>query len=168
MLYSGIKYVDNYSTEKNVNIYLSNPTPEGFSQLIIENFDGRVKPIVYDFIDEYDRNSRDSYYIDRSKQIAISLLNAGIDYGSMLGASGAIYGILMAFGMLFPNTEMMLLFPPIPIKLKYVVTFYGIFEIYSLMKQAPGDSVAHFAHLGGMVVAFVLLQIWQSDRHKFY
>lgn len=168
MLYSGIKYVDNYRTEKSVNIYLSNPTPEGFTELIVDNFDGRVKPIVYDFIDEYDQNSNDSYYIDRSKQIAISLLNTGVDYGSMLGASGAIYGILMAFGMLFPNTEMMLLFPPIPIKAKYLAMGLGAYAIYAGFKQNPNDVTAHFAHLGGMVFAFIMIQYWKTQGTDSY
>jgi len=168
MLYSGIKYADNYTTKNNVETYLANPTPQGFSELIMENFDGRVKPIVYDFIDEYDRNSGESYYIDRSKQIAINLMNAGVDYGSMLGASGAIYGILMAFGMLFPNTEMMLLFPPIPIKAKYLAMGLGAYAIYAGFKQNPNDVTAHFAHLGGMVFAFIMIQYWKTKRTDFY
>lgn len=168
MLYSGIKYVDNYRTGKNVNIYLSNPTPEGFSQLIVENFDGRVNPEIYDFIDAYDRNSSDNNYIDRSKKIAVNLLNAGIDYESMLGASGAIYGILMAFGMLFPNTELMLLFPPIPIKAKYLVMILGGYAIYTGFKQNPNDVTAHFAHLGGMIFAFIMIQYWKTQRKDFY
>jgi membrane associated rhomboid family serine protease len=168
MLYSGIKYADNYSTQKNVNIYMSNPTPEGFTELIVENFDGRVNPKVYDFVDEFDRNPNESYYIDQSKQIANSLLNAGIDYGSMLGASGAIYGILMAFGMLFPNTEMMLLFPPIPIKAKYLAMGLGAYAIYAGFKQNANDVTAHFAHLGGMVFAFIMIQYWKTQSKDFH
>jgi membrane associated rhomboid family serine protease len=86
----------------------------------------------------------------------------------MVGASGAIFGILLAFGMLFPNTVLMLLFPPIPIKAKYFVAIYGLFELFAGIQRTAGDNVAHFAHLSGMLVAFVLIKIWNNDRRKFY
>ncbi len=83
--------------------------------------------------------------------------------GSMLGASGAIYGILMAFGMLFPNLEIMLLFPPIPIKAKYMVFLMGIMT-YAMDRSG---SVAHLAHFGGAFVAFLLISYWRSQgKHR--
>lgn len=87
---------------------------------------------------------------------------------STVGASGAVFGILLAFGMLFPNTELMLLFPPIPIKAKWFVTMYGVFELYSGFANNPNDNVAHFAHLGGMLFGFILIKYWKADRNKFY
>lgn len=86
----------------------------------------------------------------------------------MVGASGAIFGILMAFGMLFPNTELFLLFFPFPIKAKYFVLFYGLYELYAGFGRVPGDNVAHFAHLGGMLFAFILIKIWRDKRNTFY
>jgi len=168
MLYSGIKYVDNYQNEKSVNIYLANPTPEGFNKLIIDDFNGNVRQHVYETIDNYDKNPKSEYYINESKRIAQSLARETINFGSMLGASGAIYGILMAFGMLFPNTEMMLLFPPIPIKAKYLAMGLGAYAIYAGFKQNPNDVTAHFAHLGGMVFAFIMIQYWKTKRTDFY
>src|SRR6478736_9730086 len=79
--------------------------------------------------------------------------------GPMLGASGAIYGILMAFGMMFPNLELMLLFPPIPLKAKYMVFVMG-FITYAL--DRTGD-VAHLAHFGGALVAFFIISAWRSQ-----
>ena len=87
---------------------------------------------------------------------------------STVGASGAVFGILLAFGMLFPNTELMLLFPPIPIKAKWFVIMYGVFELYSGFANNPNDNVAHFAHLGGMLFGFILIKYWKADRNKFY
>jgi membrane associated rhomboid family serine protease len=78
--------------------------------------------------------------------------------GYMLGASGAIYGILMAFGMLFPNMELMLLFPPIPIKAKYMVFLMG-FITYALDRSG---TVAHLAHFGGAFIAFLLISYWRT------
>lgn len=84
------------------------------------------------------------------------------DYqGTMIGASGAVFGILLAFGMLFPNVELLLLFFPVPIKAKYFVILYGVVELFLGLKQSPGDNVAHFAHLGGMVFGFLLLRHWR-------
>ncbi len=88
--------------------------------------------------------------------------------GPMVGASGAVFGVLFAFGYLFPNTELMLIFPPIPIKAKWIVSAYAAFELYSAWRNAADDNVAHFAHLGGMLVAFILLKIWQQNRKRFY
>ena len=86
----------------------------------------------------------------------------------MVGASGAIFGVIMAFGLLFPNTQLFLLFPPIPIKAKYLVIFYGAYELYSGVYRAQTDNVAHFAHIGGMLFAFILVKYWNSQRKTFY
>lgn len=79
-----------------------------------------------------------------------------------IGASGSVFGILLAFAMLFPNVPLYLMFIPIPIKAKYFVIFYGIAELYLGMANYSGDSVAHFAHLGGMIFAFILVKYWKK------
>ena len=89
-------------------------------------------------------------------------------YGRVVGASGAVFGLLLAFGMLFPNTQLMLLFPPIPIRAKYFVMGYGAIELLLAFQNSPGDNVAHFAHLGGMIFGYFLLKRWQQDRGHFY
>jgi membrane associated rhomboid family serine protease len=86
----------------------------------------------------------------------------------MVGASGALFGILLAYGMYFPNTKLMLLFPPIPIKAKWFVIGYGAIELFSGISNRPGDNVAHFAHLGGMIIGFILIKVWQKDKQNFY
>jgi membrane associated rhomboid family serine protease len=84
-----------------------------------------------------------------------------------VGASGAVFGVLLAFGMYFPNTQLMLLFPPIPIKAKYFVIGYGVIELYLGFTQA-NSGVAHFAHLGGMIFGFILIKIWSKKRDRFF
>lgn len=87
----------------------------------------------------------------------------------VVGASGAVFGILLGFGMLFPNTELIMLFLPVPIKAKYFVIIYGAIELFSGISNQPGDNVAHFAHLGGMIFGFFLIKYWQkTDRANFY
>ncbi len=81
----------------------------------------------------------------------------------MLGASGAIYGILMGFGMMFPNMELMMLFPPIPIKAKYLVWVLG-----GMTFLMSGAGVAHFAHLGGIIFAFILMRIWRRQDGSYF
>lgn len=84
-----------------------------------------------------------------------------------VGASGAVFGVLLAFGMLFPNTQLMLLIPPIPIKAKYFVIIYGVIELY-LGFTKPGSNIAHFAHLGGMLFGFLLIKYWNRSSKKFF
>lgn len=81
-----------------------------------------------------------------------------------VGASGAVFGLLFAMGYLFPNIQMMFIFPPVPIKLKYFVAIYAAIELFSGISNGAGDNVAHFAHLGGMVFAFILLKFWLRAR----
>ena len=78
-----------------------------------------------------------------------------------VGASGGVFGILLAFGMLFPNQVIMLLFPPIPLKAKWLVIGYGVLELYAAVTGTQAG-VANFAHLGGMVFGFALIMYWRG------
>jgi membrane associated rhomboid family serine protease len=91
-----------------------------------------------------------------------SILNVPV-----VGASGAVFGVLLAFGMLFPNTQLMLIFPPIPIKAKYVVIGYAAIELY-LAITSPGSSIAHTAHLGGMIFGYLLIRYWRKTTKTLY
>lgn len=87
----------------------------------------------------------------------------------VVGASGAIFGIMTAFGLLFPNTEMMLLFFPVPVKAKYFIPFMILLEFYLGVMQFSGDNVAHFAHIGGAVIGAILVIYWnKKNRSHFY
>lgn len=83
-----------------------------------------------------------------------------------VGASGGVFGVLLAFGMLHPNDRIMLLIPPIPMKAKYFVIIYGVLEL--VMGFTANDNVAHFAHIGGMLFGFILLKYWKSKGKLFY
>lgn len=85
-----------------------------------------------------------------------------------VGASGAVFGVLAAFGLLFPNTELMLIFPPIPIKAKVFVTLYIIWELYRGIAMQQGDNVAHFAHLGGALMGFIIVKYWNKRSEHFF
>lgn len=88
-----------------------------------------------------------------------------------IGASGAVFGILLAFGMLFPNAPLYIMFIPVPVKAKYFVFFYGLIELFLGISRF-NDSVAHFAHLGGMLFGFFMILYWKkkdkSNGKYFY
>ncbi len=94
-------------------------------------------------------------------QLVVGALQGGA-YPTV-GASGGVFGLLLAYGMLFPEQRIMLLFPPIPLKAKYMVVLFGLFTLaYGISGAMPG--VAHFAHLGGMVFGLALIIIWRRRR----
>ena len=87
---------------------------------------------------------------------------AYINLWTTIGASGAVYGILLAFGMLFPNERLFIIPFPFPIKAKWLIVGYIAIELFSAM-TGPGDGVAHMAHLGGMLFGFLLIRHWQNN-----
>ncbi len=97
----------------------------------------------------------------------VQLIVAGMQGGlyPTLGASGGVFGILLAYGMTYPDRTVMLMFPPIPMKAKYFVLMYGLLELYlGVSGSSPG--VANFAHLGGMLFGFILLRYWRLSRRR--
>ena len=165
VLYSGINYYENYSFEVKVKSYEQNPSPESFRKLVLNNSSEYYNQL-YDFIDSYEQNPSNS-----NDNLSIAYANDLLKVKSdvpMVGASGAVFGILLAFAMLFPNMELMLLFLPIPVKAKYVVLVYGIYELWSEINRMPGDNVAHFAHLGGMLIGYLILKYWKRKYGTFY
>ena len=104
--------------------------------------------------------------------IGAALVNIGVQYltGSFaltVGASGAIYGILMGYAMLYPDSRLTLLFPPVSMKAKWFVLIFAGIELLLGISNNPADNVAHFAHLGGLVFAFLLIMFWKK-RHRLY
>jgi membrane associated rhomboid family serine protease len=86
----------------------------------------------------------------------------------MVGASGAIFGISVAFAMLFPNVELMIILFPVPIKAKYLVPIYLVVELFSGIASFNGDHIAHFAHIGGAIVGFLLIKFWKKNQFNIY
>jgi membrane associated rhomboid family serine protease len=86
-----------------------------------------------------------------------------------VGASGAIMGIMVAFGYLFPNTEMMIVPIPVPVKAKWVVIGYVLLDLFGGFGNIQGDNIAHFAHLGGALTGFIIVLIWnKTNRRTLY
>jgi membrane associated rhomboid family serine protease len=168
-IYGGVDYIEKRQLKLDTEAYMQAPNPEAFSMYIMDHKSPYFRVnVLADFADEYYENENDREYEARSRSIVSSMFDQTSNV-PMIGASGAVFGILMAFAMLFPNMQLMLLFPPIPIRAKYLVFFYAMFEIYSEINRAAGDNVAHFAHLGGMIIAFILLKFfWNNLNQRYY
>ena len=112
------------------------------------------------------------YIVDYSHYSQVDIGTGIIPMGEFLnmlttvGASGAVYAILLAFGMLFPNNQLFIFPLPFPIKAKFFVIGYALIELYAGFANNPGDNVAHFAHLGGMIFGFILIMYWRKKSRN--
>ncbi|OFX88347.1 MAG: hypothetical protein A2W99_07705 [Bacteroidetes bacterium GWF2_33_16] len=166
VLHSLVIHIQMQSILNDATAYLNTPTPETFAIFIKEHFNEYYSQIYKTLLDNWYSNPDDTQYIAMSQQYIADLMNFKMNIPTV-GASGAVFGVLLAFGMLFPNTELMLLFPPIPIKAKWFVIFYGGLELWLGLTQ-PGSNIAHFAHLGGMLFGFILIKYWSKKRSSFF
>lgn len=146
--------------------FYNTPSPEAFSAFIQEHFPQYYNKIYDSLLVKWQEAPNQQAYVDQARSYINQLLTLQVNIPTV-GASGAVFGILLAFGMLFPNTQLMLLFPPIPIKAKYFVIGYGLIELYAGVANRSGDNVAHFAHLGGIIFGFILIKYWQKKGSAF-
>ncbi len=167
LLYGVADTIEKGSLKSDTEAFIADPNPDDFYIYIHEHAKRFNIVALTDFADDYYDNSSDPFYKNNAVEY-VKQLYSNMSNVPMIGASGAVFGVLMAFAMLFPNVQLILLFPPIPIKAKYLVFFYGAFELYSEINRTGGDNVAHFAHLSGMLVAFLILRIWARNGRGYY
>lgn len=166
-LHLGVNAYEIAQVKEVINAYLANPSYEAFYE--IQQIDTRIfdSTQLQDFIRGWSVDKTNPQYMQYSREIADALLQRKLNVPTV-GASGAVYGLLLAFGMLFPNTLLFMIFIPIPIKAKYFVMLYGLLELYQGISNNPGDNVAHFAHLGGMLFGFFLIKYWNKTRRDTF
>ncbi len=99
---------------------------------------------------------------------SIDLVNAYKEQYAALGASGAIMGVMAAFAWLFPNTELYVMFIPIPVKAKYVIPVFVLIDLFGGIYKIKGDNIGHFAHLGGAIIGFLLVLFWNKTNKKTF
>jgi membrane associated rhomboid family serine protease len=164
VIHLGMWYYETEQFKQVISLYLSNPGYDTFYPVKkLVDTDG-----IREFTDNWSMQKNNPRFIQESIDFAHWILQQKINVATV-GASGAVFGVLLAFGMLFPNTALFFFFIPVPIKAKYVVLFYGLFELYQGIQNNPGDNVGHFAHLGGMLFGFILIKYWNKrNRHTFY
>lgn len=101
--------------------------------------------------------------------LAAGLTQMFLSNGEAIGASGAVMGLLAAFAYTFPNTEFFIIPIPFPIKAKYMAAIYAAIDLFGGFQPGNGDGVAHFAHLGGLIMGLILVIIWnKTDKKTFY
>ena len=150
-----------------INHYLANPGHEQLTAFLNSGgVDGSYEPLRQ-FIVKYNSllNTDSQQAIELSTEFMMQYKTDLLNMPVVVGASGAVFGILLAFGMMFPNTMIYVYFA-IPVKAKWFVMIYGALELFSGVYNAQGDNVAHFAHLGGMLFGFILLMIWRKKDKK--
>ena len=169
LLHMGVDYINISPLQSSMIDFIANPNYADFQDFFdkvdmrILTIDGRenvqkmgallsegnMSPVPYakDLMEQY---------IDLKKNIPV------------VGASGAIFGLLLAFGMLFPENELMLIFLPVPIKAKYFIPLLILVELYLGMNHFSWDNIAHFAHLGGALFGFLLILYWRKTGERLY
>lgn len=163
VLYASIQYIEISQLENLYRTYLAQPSPESLVAYL-RHFPQSTYNTFYPFITAFFEHPDETAYIARSKDIASQLYRLKADMPTV-GASGSVFGIFMAFAMLYPNVELFIYFIPIPIKAKYVIAFYGVYELYTGMRANPADNVAHFAHLGGILFAYLFIKWWRRQQY---
>lgn len=151
-----------YGSLSAINVYAQNPDPDAFVNLLRQKFSGFYRTdVLNDFVETWksaDAMSARDFAV-QSVNIAHDVLQSTTGIPTV-GASGAIYGVLLAFGMMFPNQRIYLYFL-VPIKAKWFVILYIALELFEGI-FATGDGVAHFAHLGGMIFGYFLIRYWRK------
>ncbi len=164
-LHMFVNHLEISSMEKTLTAFTNTPAPEILDKFVTRNL-SLPSTGLRDFITNWYDDPSSAAFASEGEKIMRQVLQMKMDIPTV-GASGAVYGVLLAFGMLFPNTQLMLLFPPIPIKAKYFVIGYGVLELYLGLTNS-GGSIAHFAHLGGMLFGFFMIKYWNKTTKTFY
>lgn len=146
------------------NQFNNSPSYTLFNE-IANKFPGGPPNEIVSFMQQWFYKPDDITYIPQAKQFVQDVVTTNLMIPT-IGASGAVFGLLIAFAMMFPDVELMLIFLPIPIKAKYFVPFYALAELFFGVAGFKGDNIAHFAHLGGALFGFILVRLWKRDQFR--
>lgn len=166
VLHTLVIYVEMSSLQAAANQFFANPSNKAFEHFVLNSVPQQFQPVFVELMNSWNSNPASI----ELQQNAIAFANELIQVKQSVptvGASGAVFGVLLAFGMMFPNA-MIYVFFFLPMKAKYFVMLYGVFELYSGIQNNPGDNVAHFAHLGGMLFGFILIKYWRKKNNRWY
>ena len=154
----GITWWDIHGMVQAAELYRQQPEPDAFAKFISDYFPQYYQSMK-ESIDQWSVQPENIGFIKSSLERINELIKLRMDVPTV-GASGAVYGILLAFGMMFPNMLVYIYFL-FPIKAKWIVIIYGAIELFSGVRSNPSDNIAHFAHLGGMIFGFFLIRYWK-------
>jgi len=162
-LHTFVNFLVYSSMAASIIAFTNTPSPELFQQFVDAHKDF-FNQNVYDFIHQWSMSPENQGYAATALENMHRVYQTTINIPTV-GASGAVFGILLAFGMMYPNARLMLIIPPIPIKAKWFVLGYGAIELFLGVSQ-PGSNIAHFAHLGGMLFGYILIRYWITQGRR--
>ncbi|MFL5753019.1 MAG: rhomboid family intramembrane serine protease [Bacteroidia bacterium] len=170
VMHNAIQYIKIHKIENAIQKFEQDPNAFTYRQVLYENFQEYTlipeNQLAFDeFTEAWEKDTlRDNqrFYVQRAKN-DFDQLRTFKASSPMLGASGAVFGILLGVGLILPNAQLSMLFLPIRIKAKYFVIVFGALEFYYGTHKVPGDNVAHFGHIGGMIFGMILILIWYKN-----
>jgi len=147
--------------------YLQYPGYEAFDTFVSNHLPGSFdNEVINKFLQVWYEDPNNPQFILRSQEYVTQVIDIRLNTPAV-GASGALFGLLLAYGVNFPNTMILMLIPPMPIKAKYFVVIFGLFELVMGVRNTLDDNVAHFAHLGGIIFGLMIVFFWKKqDRGK--
>ncbi|HNW73391.1 MAG: rhomboid family intramembrane serine protease [Bacteroidales bacterium] len=157
-----VNWLDISSIQVAAEAYQNAPSIDAFIAFVRNHYPNyyEAEGTILQFIQTWNLDKTNPAYLNQSVEYIGQLIRMQMDVPT-IGASGAVYGILLAFGMMFPNMLVFIYFL-FPIKAKWIVILYGVIELVSGLSSNPNDNVAHFAHLGGMIFGFFLILYWRK------
>lgn len=163
LCYLGVNSLEYASLAKEIMRFQEHPTISAFSDFI----QAHNLPANADFIAQWSADPHNTEFANAANR-GLNTWMMEVQDSPMVGASGAVFGILFAFAYLYPDVELYIMFIPVPVKAKWAVAGYAAIELFSGIGRFKGDNIAHFAHLGGMLFAFILLRLWVRRRNNYY
>jgi membrane associated rhomboid family serine protease len=172
LCYIGVQYYNFYQAVQSANLFLAHPSAVALSNFLQTN-SLHINDQALQILEQWKLHPNDLTLIESFKRMMIDYKTNCMNLDGrfsmpVIGASGAVYGVLLAYGYLFPNTTIYLRFI-IPVKAKYLVLILAAVEMFENWRVIPGDNVAHVAHLGGMLFGFILVYYWnKTNKNSFY
>lgn len=163
-----VTYIPLDHLHQQIVAFRNTPDPDTLTLIVREHL-SHPRSWVNDLVMAFGEHPNDPQLMQAAYNLVDQIYKLNVDVPTV-GASGAVFGVLLAFGKMFPNVELMLLFPPIPIKAKFMVIAYGLIELFACVMPQASDNVAHFAHLGGMLFGFFLIRYWnkKGDLNQYF
>lgn len=157
-----------------IDAFMSGPTPEGLKHFAIQHASSleglgyggtSIQTVIEQLVTEWRADIDNPQYSGFAMKMMEQIWPL-VSQKSIVGASGAVFGLLLAFGLMFPELKLQIMFIPIGIKAKYFVILYGVIELFCGVNDFRGDNIAHFAHLGGMLFGILLILYWRKNPHN--
>ena len=161
LLYMGFNYIELQQMLDARAAFMADPTPDGLADFM-SKYTGGYRSMISD-VEAFGQNPNNPEIIYSAKRLVNQLSELRVN-SPMIGASGAVFGVIMAFGLLFPEAELFFFPLPFPVRAKYVVLFYGATALFGAIHKEPGDNVAHYAHLGGMFFGWLMVRYYRSHK----